>query len=432
MAEKGFRNLLWFMGVVEQRDELDRLGRVRVRCFGIHPDSKEDVPTHTLPWAIPIIGSYDFNYKPPLEGSWVFGFFLDGDDAQHPMLLGIMPGMPTTFPDSTQGFNASKDNNPKPENAYSPDISRLARSEELSETHVVTQHITKEDIEPKPPYNARYPHNKVQETESGHIMEFDDTPASERINVRHRKGTFLEIGPTGTQTNKIVGDSVTITERNGKVLIKGASDVTIRGASNITVESDCNLNVDGNMTTTVHGDYRLNVAGGIYMNSGDTFSQKSSSITQEAYLDGYNLYAEENVVTQSGKGNIHTTATTGFISAYAKTDLRFENGANTYFNTTGKYNIKSANNIAIESGTDSKIDLNTNGAVEFDPGYSGYVRGILTSYTKPSGKRSSLRPQKKLNPIARKFPVVTKFKTQEYSSIMDDESVGHSNEDENY
>ena len=105
MAENGFRNLLWFMGVVEDRKDPRKMGRLRVRCFDIHPDSKEDVPTETLPWAIPVIGSYDFNYKPPIEGSWVFGFFLDGDDAQHPMVLGVMPGMPTTFPNSTQGFN---------------------------------------------------------------------------------------------------------------------------------------------------------------------------------------------------------------------------------------------------------------------------------------------------------------------------------------
>ena len=105
MAENGFRNLLGFMGVVEDRRDPRKMGRVRVRCFDIHPDSKEDVPTETLPWAIPVIGSYDFNYKPPIEGSWVFGFFLDGDDAQHPMVLGVMLGMPTTFPNPTQGFN---------------------------------------------------------------------------------------------------------------------------------------------------------------------------------------------------------------------------------------------------------------------------------------------------------------------------------------
>ncbi len=430
MAENGFRNLLWFMGVVEDRRDPRKMGRLRVRCFDIHPDSKEDVPTETLPWAIPVIGSYDFNYKPPIEGSWVFGFFLDGDDAQHPMVLGVMPGMPTTFPNSTQGFNGKSDINPKPDDAYNPDVNRLARGEEPGETHLAVQHVTQEDIEPKPPYNAQYPYNKVQETESGHVFEMDDSPASERINIRHRKGTYLEVGPTGTQTNKIVGDGVTIIERNGKVLIKGASDVTIRGTSNIKVESDCNLTVDGTMTTNVHGDYRLNVGGGIYMNSGDIFSQKSSSIKQEAYLDSYNLFARQHIVSQSEVGNIHIYANTGFISAYANTDVRIENGGNTYFNTTGKYNIKSANNIAIDG---TKIDLNTSGAVEVDPGYTVYVRGTLTDFVSPSGKAQHSKDTIRTGlgkPIDRKFPFETVYDEETYSSIIDPPDTGHSDVDE--
>jgi len=421
MAENGFRNLLWFMGVVEDRRDPRKMGRLRVRCFDIHPDSKEDVPTDTLPWAIPVIGSYDFNYKPPIEGSWVFGFFLDGDDAQHPMLLGVMPGMPTTFPNSTQGFNGKSDIYPKPDDAYNPDVNRLARGEEVDKTHVATQHATKDSVEPAPPYNAQYPYNKVQETESGHVFEMDDTPASERINIRHRKGTYLEVGPTGTQTNKIVGDGVTIIERNGKVLIKGASEVTIRGKSNVKIESDCNLTVDGTMTTNVRGDYRLNVGGGIYMNSGDIFSQKSSSIRQEAYLDSYNLFARQHIVSQSEVGNIHVYANTGFISAYANTDVRIENGGNTYFNTTGKYNIKSANNIAIDG---NKIDLNTSGAVEIDPGYTIYVKGALTDFASPSGKRDSLRTGLG-KPIENDFPIDTVYDDALYSSIADEPDPEH-------
>ena len=425
MAENGFRNLLWFMGVVEDRRDPKKMGRLRIRCFDIHPDSKEDVPTETLPWAIPVIGSYDFNYKPPIEGSWVFGFFLDGDDAQHPMVLGVMPGMPTTFPNSTQGFNGKSDIYPKPHDAYNPDVNRLARGEEIDKTHVATQHATKDSIEPRPPYNAQYPYNKVQETESGHVFEMDDSPASERINIRHRKGTYLEVGPTGTQTNKIVGDGVTIIERNGKVLIKGASEVTIRGKSNIKVESDCNLTVDGTMTTNVHGDYRLNVGGGIYMNSGDIFSQKSSSIRQEAYLDSYNLFARQHIVSQSEIGNIHVYANTGFISAYANTDVRIENGGNTYFNTTGQYNIKSANNIAIEG---AKIDLNTSGAVKVDPGYTIYVKGTLTDFASPSGKRDSLRTGLG-KPIENDFPIDFTYDDTSYSSIADEPDPEHAHPD---
>ena len=39
--------------------------------------------------------------------------------------------------------------------------------------------------QPTGDYNARYPFNNVYESESGHIMEYDDTPGAERISQFH-------------------------------------------------------------------------------------------------------------------------------------------------------------------------------------------------------------------------------------------------------
>ena len=417
----GFRNMLWFMGVVEERTDPRKMGRVRVRCFDIHPDSKEDVPTDTLPWAIPIIGSYDINYKPPMEGSWVFGFFLDGADAQHPMLLGVMPGMPTTAVDTSQGFNATSDPNPHPVSLNQPDISRLARGEDIGETHVASKLINQEECpgyswsEPPSPYNAEYPYNQVKETESGHVIELDDTPGSERINIHHASGTFTEVGPTGTRVNKIIGDDVTIVEKNGRILINGKADVIVKGTCTVTVESDCNITVDGDLTTNVHGDYNLNVAGGIYMNSGDIFAQKSSAIRQEAYLDSYNVFANKNAYVHAQEGNIHIYANTGFVSAYANTDVRIESGANTYFKTAGKYNIKTVGDVAIEG---TKVDLNTSGAAEEDPGFNHILKGSDTSYLKPSGRRPAFK-HKFPDPPDRKFPIEVDLVDDPYTSFTD-------------
>ena len=51
-----------------------------------------------------------------------------------------------------------------------------------------------------------YPFNKVTETESGHIVEFDDTPGAERIHIYHRSGSFFEFHPNGDKVDKIVRD----------------------------------------------------------------------------------------------------------------------------------------------------------------------------------------------------------------------------------
>jgi type VI secretion system secreted protein VgrG len=87
----------WWIGVVEDRMDPEKLGRCRVRIFGYHTDSKIILPTKELPWATPIqpitsaaisgIGSSPLG---PVEGTWVIGFFLDGEDMQQPAIFGTI------------------------------------------------------------------------------------------------------------------------------------------------------------------------------------------------------------------------------------------------------------------------------------------------------------------------------------------------------
>ena len=48
MGQDGF---IWFVGVVEDREDPERIGRVRVRCLGFHTEDKTSLPTEDLPWA---------------------------------------------------------------------------------------------------------------------------------------------------------------------------------------------------------------------------------------------------------------------------------------------------------------------------------------------------------------------------------------------
>ena len=47
----GKNNFVWFNGVVEDRNDPQKLGRLRVRCVGIHTDNTDDLPTADLPWS---------------------------------------------------------------------------------------------------------------------------------------------------------------------------------------------------------------------------------------------------------------------------------------------------------------------------------------------------------------------------------------------
>jgi predicted chitinase len=153
---------------------------------------------------------------------------------------------------------------------HEPDTNRLSRGVTRGTSvqirdNMRTTGVDKADgttfDQPPVPYNAKYPFNWVRQSESGHIMEFDDTPGNERINWMHRVGTFLEIDVNGTQVNRIVGDGYTIIDRNGYISIKGACSITAEGVTNILIKADANLVVEGHADIQLRQDADMKIAG---------------------------------------------------------------------------------------------------------------------------------------------------------------------------
>jgi len=90
----GKNEYVWFMGVVEGRDDPAKLGRVRVRVIGWHDEDRISLPTEDLPWAqilLPTNNSRTISL--PKEGEWVHGFFMDGNAGQQPIITGVVPGV---------------------------------------------------------------------------------------------------------------------------------------------------------------------------------------------------------------------------------------------------------------------------------------------------------------------------------------------------
>ena len=91
----GHDNFIWWIGVVEDRFDPLNLGRCRVRIFGAHTSELQLIPTSSLPWATPLYPVNDSrSFSTPMEGDYVFGFFLDGESSQAPAMLGVFPGIP--------------------------------------------------------------------------------------------------------------------------------------------------------------------------------------------------------------------------------------------------------------------------------------------------------------------------------------------------
>ena len=261
----------WFTGVVEDINDPEKLGRVRVRCFGYHSEDLANITTDALPWAAVMgptnsanISGIGTTTHGLVNGTWVVGFFRDGPSAQDPIIMGTVGSTYEEKPKTTVGFSDPSGTYPKfqqdtdgkdLESTY-VDTNLLARG-----TNTITRKLDTITEEPATAYAAVYPNNKVTQTTSGHIIEIDDTPGAERINVRHMSGTFVEIHPNGdvVQNN---GNRFQITTGNDNVHITGVCNLTIDQDCNTTIGGDWNINVTGNKNETVDGQvtetYRSN------------------------------------------------------------------------------------------------------------------------------------------------------------------------------
>jgi hypothetical protein len=123
------------------------LGRCRVRIIGYHTEDVMELPTSSLPWAVPSMpltsASISGVGETPafVEGSTVLGFFSDGNDEQVPVIMGTIPGKPLNKnTDPFKGFSDPNGIYPKYgagtgyNDLKESDLSRLARNED-AETH---------------------------------------------------------------------------------------------------------------------------------------------------------------------------------------------------------------------------------------------------------------------------------------------------------
>ena len=110
-----YGSFVWWQGVVEDKMDPLYLGRCRVRILGYHTDDKTEgsgIPTEDLPWAMPMqpitsaaVSGVGTTPLGPVEGTWVVGFFRDGENAQEPVIMGTLGGRPEEGPDPSKGFN---------------------------------------------------------------------------------------------------------------------------------------------------------------------------------------------------------------------------------------------------------------------------------------------------------------------------------------
>lgn len=118
--------------------------------------------------------------------------------------------------------------------------------------------------EPPQFYKARYPYNHVIETESGHLVERDDTPQAERLLWQHRTGTFTEFGPTGIRIERTHADRFDTTTGNSHEGVVGFKAITGQGIHLNATGSEIVLKGSGSSEInfeTASGNMNINLGG---------------------------------------------------------------------------------------------------------------------------------------------------------------------------
>jgi len=362
MGKNGF---IWFVGVVEDRADPKNLGRLRVRCLGYHTEKLDQLETKDLPWAHvmnPITSATVSGLgQSPLgavEGTWVVGFFQDGADAQMPIIIGTLPGIPSELPDteSKKGFMDAV-NGAYPKYKEETDVNRLAVADEnnphssltirkadrttsmgradFNEVQAFMSELDNQTIpgddgtqfnEPEIPYSATYPYNHVYESEGGHIREMDDTKGAERIHERHASGTGYEIHPDGSKVTRVKKDNYDLTTGDNYAHIKGNHSTTVDGGIRVFVNADGSTD-DQNYTIEVGNNANVNIQVNkgnvnVVTTEGDINMKSGRNINMETL--GFRLQAQTVDIAVSGQWTETTkdkteVSTTHYMDAKTQT-----------------------------------------------------------------------------------------------------------------
>lgn len=392
MIEKNYAGLdgfVWWIGVVESRLDPLMLGRCKVRVYGFQNESLSDIPSEDLPWAHPVhaLNGGD-TFATPREGQMVFGFFADGRNAQVPIIMGVMPTVNRELPNKSLGFNdvrpldliavspkkvVARDYNfdgtgivlseantantevleslryPQQELIDTPSITGLSRNHLDSNDLVVSRKNRKNKFvqvsnnqyfrEPDPVYSTAYPFNKTFESESGHTLEFDDTPNTERVTLSHRSGTFQEIYPSGTKVEEVV--------KNNYKVVFADDHIHIVGRAYIKVDSDAFIKVKGDTFIDAGNDLDVKVSGKMNLSVLEDLNIRAKTL---------NFDIEDDATLLSGGSQFFTASDTVHVAA-----------DNIRETAQGKIDLKATGAITLQA---SVVNNNTVPAAEAELGQS--------------------------------------------------------------
>ena len=166
---------------------------------------------------------------------------------------------------------------------------------------------------------SEYPLNQVRETITGHVTEIDDTPGRERMLLKHRTGSGVDMRPDGTIIVSTKYNTIQITGNDHKVIVEGNGEIHYHGNLKMHVSGDFDMNVGGDYNLRVHGDKREDIRGNYQQK---VVENHETSITgnKASYVVGTNtdtVLTDNNLIVKGS--NIERTE--GKIRQYSGDDI---------------------------------------------------------------------------------------------------------------
>jgi len=312
--------------------------------------------------------------------------------------IGQNPSRDETEGVPLDGFQDPTGEYPRSEYFYGSSINRAARGLKINNLYVGGGDFgISLNIEPQEP--SQFPFNQVNETPSGHVVEYDDTPGGERILIKHRTGAGVEMRADGSVIVSSVNNKIEVTGGDNTVIVEGEANLIYKGNLNLQVTGDYNLDVGGTYNVNVAGHKKENIA----LNHRTTVSGNSEYITKKSKSTktvGSNLDVVLENNKQITKGDLNTEVE-GDINMFSDANIMVS-GKDQFVAVSKTANI-SANKVSVLGITGSiggsaidftgKVYQGPAGPVPFTSGAAFYgsflgqsLESLLSSYSHSSFK----------------------------------------------
>lgn len=235
----------FYRGVVIDVNDPKQSGRIRIKVFPMF----DGVADNTLPWAIAADSTFGGSANVgsaavPIVGSHVFCFFENGD-FRFPVYFASAPAIQNDI----------------------PDIPTLSREDDGTVAAInaaasisVTDAFGGTWDEPVSAYAAVYPKNKVFRSESGIVVEIDDTVDNIRLHVYHPSGTRTEVDNAGNTVEHVSAKKTTVIVGDNNIEVQSNQNTTTGGKHGIKIGTDGKVTVGGNYDITVSGNCNITAA----------------------------------------------------------------------------------------------------------------------------------------------------------------------------